>query len=354
MTMSVLPLADLTVGFDPEFPGRVVALAVAAALHLPAMLVIPWLEALALSRGASAGAQLGNLASPGPALLGILLWGWKAVAGRRARGPGLPDLVLGAIGVMVALLLPLSLLPGPDGALMPLLVGVLAAGLCAWLLAVRMGSRLLRPVGPEDRPDPQDPKDPQNSPGEFGSGRRGGWTPAGPLVPIVGSGLLVLFAVHAPTAAGVLASLIAAGIVLRGRRGPAVFAAHFRFGASALAGGSASGVPDRSERIPGWVRDAAGAEPGSPPPTAVAGLLVGKSRGGPRSGWLVLLPGGPVFVHRSLTRTWETRLSHASERGRFHTPLALRLHLELDGEELVLLLAHRGSEPVAFDGGGGC
>ncbi len=332
--------AILSVGTDLEVPGRVVALAVAAALHLPAALLLPWLDALLLSGDAPSDARLGGLATPGPALLGALLWGWKATAGRHARVFHPIDLVLGAAAVVVVLLLPLSLLQQADASTGPLLGGLLGAGLAAWVAAARLGVALL----PRDRPP---------VPRDGAAERTGGPSRAGATAPFALSAILVVLAAHAPASAGIAGAALALAFVVRGRGGPAVLGAHARFAAHALRSRKEAGASPDGDTPPRWVLEAVGEADSPTPPAAVPGILATRLRGAARIGWLVLLPGGPAFVHRSLARTWETRLSGARTLGRTSTPLATHLHLDLDGERFVLLLAHPGGEGVAFDGDGG-
>ncbi len=300
------------------------ALAVAVGIDLPLVLLLPSLLALLPGAGVLPSEWL-PLATPGPALLGLILylagWGVRRIPGLRALHEGLVALAaLPAAALLVLLFGP------PTASLPPLLLMVLAAGVAGILQAGRLGSRLLDRVLP-DRP--RIPAPLAREAIEDGT------------VLVLMAGAMVL-----PHLAGPAAALLLAGFLWGGR--PALRASRFLpiLAAGILRHLTHPGSGWRGPSgLPRWVLPAESADgeasprtrgstDASAPPSGLRGTraaLVGPAPVGVfRSGWLVWDGASPLFVYRTLARTWEVELGPAGESPTREAPPAWGRQVPVD------------------------
>ncbi len=320
------------------------ALAVAVGIDLPLVLLLPSLLAL-LPGAAALPPEWLPLASPGPALLGGILyltgWGVRRIPGLRTLFEGL--IALAALPAAALLVL---MFGSGTGALSPHLLALPAAGVAALLQAGRLGSRLLDGILPQ-RPLAPDPliRDALED----------------------GTVLLLLTGVvFVPHLAGPAAGLLLLGFV--GRGGPALRGSRFL---PILAGGifrhltrPASGWREPGE-LPRWVLPgsppAEGSSPGSEATSAASSLpsglrgtraaLAGPARVGVfRPGWLIWDGMSSLFVYRTLARTWEVELGPLTgpPSGEGHPVWARQVPVEL-GEDPGLLLLPLDGPPNVED-----
>jgi len=316
--------------FEWEILARIVGLAAAAGLHLPAVLVVPWVLGLVPGTALAAPGGLGGLDSPAPAVLGLfMLAGWLLIRRLPFAGTAYALLLAGA-GVLIAGLLPSLLSTGSGGGtrILACLAALVVSGSVA---GVRVGWMFIHAHPPASLPGAEPV-------------RRRVWP-----IPAIAAAL-VLGAVVAPAVSGIAALALLALALGPGRGALRASGFALRLLTRALAGG-------RGMRIPEWALE--GAQPEAielterAPPMELRGTpaaLLGQGGGGLRPGWLI---GGlqgedhVCFRYRTPMGAWDLDLSGADAEGTDPGPLGQVRTITRQGVRHVLLVPP-GFEPGAF------
>jgi hypothetical protein len=314
------------VALEWEVLARVLGLAAAAGLHLPALLVMPWILTLLPGTTLTVSGGLGGLDSPAPAVLGlVMLAGWLLVRRLPLAGTAYALLLAGA-GVMTAALLP-WLLSTVSGGGIRILECLAAVVVSVSVAGVRMGWTFIHAHPPVTLPGSE-------------AIRRRAW----PIPAIAGA--LVVGTVVAPAVSG-LAALGLLSLALGPGRG-ALRASGFalRLLTRSLAGG-------RRVPIPEWALEGAEPEPIEPmerasperaSPRELRGTpaaLLGEGGGGLRPGWLIgglQAEGHLCFRYRTPLGAWDLDLSGAEAERIEAGPLGQVRSITRGGVQYMLLV----------------
>ncbi|TVP44000.1 MAG: hypothetical protein EA350_12540 [Gemmatimonadales bacterium] len=336
--------------FEWDALARILGLAAAAGLHLPLLLVLPWLLGRLPWVGGPGTGLSGGLDSPALAALGVvLLAGWLLVRRLPPAGAVVAVLLAGA-GVVTAALLPWLLSAATEGGsrILESLAAVIVSGSVA---GVRLGWHFIHAHPPATLPGSE-------------LVRRHSW-----ILPGL-AGTLVVGTATAPGAGGLLAlgllclalgpgrgalraSAFALGVLARllGR------SRHDELPAWALEGddtGSAEAPPPAAAAESGGEGPAAGelsvAQGSRRAPRGVPAALLGYGGGGLRPGWLIAGLGGDAdhlcFRYRTPLGAWDLELSGADAEEFGPGPL-VRVRTITRGAARHVLLLPPGPTPGA-------
>jgi len=309
------------VALEWEILARVLGLAAAAGLHLPALLVMPWILTLLPGTTLTDTAGLGGLDSPAPALLGLLMLAGGVLVRRLPPAGTAWALLLAGAGVMTAALLPWLLAPGSGGGtrILACLAALVISGSMA---GVRVGWMFVHAHPPATLPGSE-------------AVRRRGWPiPATAAALVVGAGV-------APATSGLAALALLSLALVPGRGALRASGFALLLLGRALAWGRGGGIP-------AWALE--GAEPDPPEPAGRASAtklrgapaaLLGQGGGGLRPGWLIGGLQGEdhlCFRYRTPLGAWDLDLTGAEAEGIEPGPLGEVRSITRRGGRHVLLV----------------